>query len=91
MAAIVHAVAQLFDLWRHCRIESQHLSAGAHAGQAAQHKIHRAGHSPEMDALRCGAALDVGDVALQCLLQKLPCLVAGIPGQDPGGCNGAER
>lgn len=41
MAAIVHAEPQLFDLWRHCRIKSQHLSAGAHTGQAAQHKIYR--------------------------------------------------
>jgi hypothetical protein len=44
VAAIVHAELQLFDLWRDCWVESEHLPAGAHTGEAAQHKIYRAGH-----------------------------------------------
>jgi hypothetical protein len=77
VAAIVHAEPESFDLWRYCWIESQHLSMGAHTGQAAQQKIHRAGHCPEVNAFRRGAALDVGDVTLQGLLQESPGLVGG--------------
>ena len=91
VAAVMHAEAQLFDLWRHCRIESQHLSAGAHTGQAAHDKIHRAGHRPEVNAFRHGAALDVGDVTLQCLLQESPGLVGVVSGQNPCGRDRAER
>ena len=36
VAAIVDAELQLFDLWRDCWVESQHLPAGAHPGEAAQ-------------------------------------------------------
>ena len=46
--------------------------AGPHAGQAAQHDVDRAGHGPEVDALGGGAALDVGDIALQRPLQEPP-------------------
>ena len=65
VAAIVDAEPQLFDLWRQRRVESEDLPAGAHAGEAAQHDVYRAGHRPEVDALCGGSALNVGDVALQ--------------------------
>jgi len=55
-----------------CWIESQYLSMGAHTGQAGQQNIHRAGHCPEVNAFRRGAAWDVGDVTLEGLLQESP-------------------
>src|SRR4029453_10655722 len=44
VAAIVDAELQLFDLWRDCWVESEHLPAGAHPGEGTQHKIYRACH-----------------------------------------------
>ena len=66
VAPVVDAEAELLDLRREGRLEPEHLPAGAHAGQAAQDDVDRAGHRSQVDAFGGGAALDVGDVALQC-------------------------
>ena len=82
--AVVDAEPQLLDLRRQRRIEAEHRAAGTQAGEAAQHEVDRAGHRAEVDALGGRAALHVGDVAVQRLLQELPRLLGLVPRQHPG-------
>src|ERR671912_1693190 len=75
VAAIVDAEADLLDLWRQGRVETEHLPPGPQAGQAAQHDVDRPGHRPQVDPLGGGATLHVGHVALQRVLQEPPGLL----------------
>ena len=65
------------------RVDPQRVVAGLQAGEAALQQVDGAGHRAQVDALGGGAALDVGDVALQRLEEVVQRLVAVRRGPAP--------
>ena len=77
--------------FRPVRGQDDAVGPGLQPGEAALHQVDGAGHGRQVDALGRGAALDVGDVGLQRLLEELHRAVAVGPGEHPGVHDAAER
>src|SRR5690606_16496845 len=83
-ATIADPHPQAAEFFRQAGIDPEMILADVEAGMAALHEVDRARHGAEMDAPRRGAALDIGDVAFERLLEKRPGSRPIRPREDPG-------
>ncbi len=90
MAAVADAEAVGGQLGQRDRLEAQAVGPRLQPGQSALDEVERAGHRAEVDALAGGAALEVGDVAAQRLLDEGPGVGAAGAGEDPPVDQAAE-
>lgn len=91
VAAVVDAKLEAPDHSRKRRIKPESIALRPHAGKAAHRHVDRAGHCPEVNALGSRAALDVGDIAVECRDVLAPGLVRIKAGQHPSADHAAER
>jgi len=70
VTAIVNRKAQSTKRFRPMWRQDQAVATGFKTGEAPLYEVDAAGHGSQMDALGGRAALDVGDVGLEHLLEE---------------------
>ena len=73
-------------MWR----QDQAVAPGFQPGEAPLHKVDAARHRGKVNPLGGGAALDVGDVGLEHLMEKLKSSITIRSSQDPRVHDAAE-
>ena len=79
------------DLCRERRVYPQGVVADFESGVAADDHVDGAGHGSQMDSFPGGAALDVGEVALEGPGEEIPGSFAVASGLHPGVHHVAQR
>lgn len=72
LAAVAHLEGDGAELAGQQWVKAQDIVTGFDSGVASDHHVRGAGHRTQMDTRACCPALDVGEVAVQCLGEQGP-------------------